>query len=284
MNLDIALLRAFLAVIESGGVTKAAPVLALSQAAVSQQIKRLEEVLECRLFERQGRRLVLAPAGERLQGAAQRLVALNDEVYAGMRTPPFEGEVRFGVPYDLIASFVPPILRRFAKAQPRLRVSLVCEDSSVVRAALASGAVDLALTTETDCGRGGETLRTDRLVWVGVPGGDAHTRAPLPVSLGAPTCLFRPVAIEALARARRDWRAVCKVSRMEPVYAAIEAGLAVAPLLRSSVPERFEILGRAAHLPALPEFRINLYAPARATPAVRDLADHVRQSFSRRVG
>lgn len=281
-NLDIALLRAFLTVLESGGVTKAAPVLALSQAAVSQQIKRLEEVLECRLFERQGRRMVLAPAGERLQGAAQRLVALNDEVYAGMRTPPFEGEVRFGVPYDLIASFVPAILRRFAKAQPRVRVSLVCEDSSVVREALSSGAVDLALTTETECGRGGETLRTDRLVWVGVPGGDAHTREPLPVSLGAATCLFRPVAIEALGRARRDWRAVCEVSRMEPVYAAIEAGLAVAPLLRSSVPERFEILGPEAHLPSLPEFRINLYAPPRASPAVRDLADHVRQSFSGR--
>jgi len=281
-NLDIALLRAFLTVLESGGVTKAAPVLALSQAAVSQQIKRLEEVLECRLFERQGRRMVLAPAGERLQGAAQRLVALNDEVYAGMRTPPFEGEVRFGVPYDLIASFVPAILRRFAKAQPRVHVSLVCEDSSVVREALTSGAVDLALTTETECGRGGETLRTDRLVWVGVPGGDAHTRAPLPVSLGAATCLFRPVAIEALGRARRDWRAVCEVSRMEPVYAAIEAGLAVAPLLRSSVPERFEILGPEAHLPSLPEFRINLYAPPRASPAVRDLADHVRQSFSGR--
>ncbi len=281
-NLDIALLRAFLTVLESGGVTKAAPVLALSQAAVSQQIKRLEEVLECRLFERQGRRMVLAPAGERLQGAAQRLVALNDEVYAGMRTPPFEGEVRFGVPYDLIASFVPAILRRFAKAQPRVRVSLVCEDSSVVREALRSGDVDLALTTETECGRGGETLRTDRLVWVGVPGGDAHTREPLPVSLGAATCLFRPVAIEALGRARRDWRAVCEVSRMEPVYAAIEAGLAVAPLLRSSVPERFEILGPEAHLPSLPEFRINLYAPPRASPAVRDLADHVRQSFSGR--
>src|SRR5258707_15338878 len=98
-NLDIALLRAFLAVIESGGVTKAAPVLALSQAAVSQQIKRLEEVLECRLFERQGRRLVLAPAGERLQGAAPRPGALNDEGYAGMRTPPFEGEGRFGGPH-----------------------------------------------------------------------------------------------------------------------------------------------------------------------------------------
>jgi len=60
----------------------------------------------------------------------------------------------------------------------------------------------------------------------------------------------------------------------------------VAPLLRSSVPDKFEILagqrGRAARLPALPEFRINLYAPPGLNPAARDLADHVRASFSQR--
>ena len=235
-DLDITLIRAFLAVVEAGGVTRAAASLGVSQAAASQQIKRLEEALDCRLFEREGRGLVLAPAGERLLAQARRLLALNDEVWAAMRTPSFEGEVRLGVPYDIIGSFVPPILRRFAKAQPRVRVSLVCEDSTVVRAQLRSGGVDLALTTETDCGRHGETLRTDRLVWVGMPGGDAHLRDPLPVSLGAPTCVFRPVAVEALGKARRDWRAVCEVSRLEPVHAAIEAGLAVAPLLRSSVP------------------------------------------------
>jgi len=73
------------------------------------------------------------------------------------------------------------------------------------------------------------------------------------------------------------------VSRMEPVYAVLEAGLAVAPLLRSSVPDRFAILGREARLPALPEFRINLYAPSGASPAARDLAEHVRQGFSARA-
>ncbi len=60
------LVRAFLAVVEAGSVTRAAAALGLSQAAASQQIKRLEEALGCRLFERQGRGLVLAPAGERL--------------------------------------------------------------------------------------------------------------------------------------------------------------------------------------------------------------------------
>jgi hypothetical protein len=62
----------------------------------------------------------------------------------------------------------------------------------------------------------------------------------------------------------------------------LEAGLAVAPLLRSSVPERFDVLGREARLPMLPEFRINLYAPPGLSPAARDLADHVRASFSGR--
>lgn len=281
-DLDISLLRAFTTIVDAGGVTRAATALGVSQAAASQQVKRLEESLECRLFERAGRRLVLAPAGERLLAQARRLLALNDEVWSSMRTPSFEGEVRFGVPYDIIASFVPAILRRFAKAQPLVRVSLVCEDSQVVREQLAAGKVDLALTTERECGRHGETLRTDRLVWVGVPGGDAHLRDPLPVSLGASTCVFRPVAVDALGKARRDWRAVCEVSRMEPVYAAIEAGLAVAPLLRSSVPERFDILGRDARLPTLPEFRINLYAPPGLGPAARDLADHVRASFAER--
>lgn len=280
-DLETGLLRAFVTVVDAGGVTAAASALGLSQAAASQQIKRLEEMLDCALFERRGRRLALAPAGERLLAQARRLVAQNDELLAAMRTPPFEGEVRFGVPYDIIGSFVPPILRRFAKAQPRVRVSLVCEDSKVVRAALRSGGVDLALTTETECGRHGETLRTDRLVWVGAAGGDAYLKDPLPVSLGAPTCTFRPVAVEALGRARRDWRAVCEVSRLEPVYAVLEADLAVAPLLRSSVPERFEILGREARLPTLPEFRINLYAPPGLSPAARDLADHVRARFSK---
>jgi DNA-binding transcriptional LysR family regulator len=276
----IELLRTFLAVVDSGGVTSAASALNMSQAAASQQVRRLEEMFDARLFERQGRRLVLAPAGERLEAEARRLVAHNDELLAAMRAAPFEGEVRFGVPYDIIGSFVPAILRRFAKAQPKVQVSLVCEDSKIVLKQLRSGGVDLALTTETECGRHGETLRTDRLVWVGAPGGDAYAKTPLPVSLGAPVA---PHLAQRLDRDRSKgagWRAVCEVSRMEPVHAALEADLAVAPLLRSSVPERFEILGRQARLPALPEFRINLYAPPGLSPAARDLAEHVRASFS----
>ena len=184
-----------------------------------------------------------------------------------MRTPPFEGEVRLGVPYDIIGSFVPAILRGFAKAQPRARQSGVRGFQDRARGVEASVA-SISLTTETECGRHGETLRTDRLVWVGATGGDAHLKDPLPVSLGADLRL-PSVAIEALGKARRDWRAVCG----EPARAGLcvpEAGLAVAPLLRSGARTLRNPWARGSPAGA-PEFRINLRPPglsprARASP------------------
>src|SRR6516164_841127 len=80
-DIDIGLLRAFVAVVATGGVTTAASLLNLTQAAVSQQLKRLEELFGTELFERHHRRLALRPNGERLLAHAHRLIALNDEVF-----------------------------------------------------------------------------------------------------------------------------------------------------------------------------------------------------------
>jgi len=95
-DIDISLLRAFLAVVETGSVTKAAGTLNLTQAAVSQQIKRLEELFDTSLFSRANRRLNPTASGERLVAHARRLIALNDEIWTLMRAPEFEGEVRLG--------------------------------------------------------------------------------------------------------------------------------------------------------------------------------------------
>jgi DNA-binding transcriptional LysR family regulator len=197
-----------------------------------------------------------------------------------LRAPAFEGEVRFGAPYDIIGSYTPPILRRFSDSFPTTRVTLVCQDTTLLLADLKAGNIDVALTTELGCGRGGETLRNDRLVWVGARGGNAHTQDPLPVSLGAEACVFRPIAVAALRKARREWLAVCEVSNMEPVRATLEADLAIAPLLSHSVPDSLEILAATRRLPKLPAFKINLYQAANAKPATRAFADHVRRCIA----
>ena len=132
-NLDTAVLRTFLGVVDAASMTSAAAALNLTQAAVSQQIKRLEELFGAQLFERDRRGMKLTHAGEQLFGKARKLVALNDEIFAEMTAPTEEGEVRFGVPYDLVNTYLPPILKNFAKAFPRVKISLVSKPSVILR-------------------------------------------------------------------------------------------------------------------------------------------------------
>src|SRR3712207_7198538 len=114
-NLDTSLLRAFVAVAETAGMTSAANVLHLTQAAVSQQIKRLEEAFGCDLFERDRKGLRLTAAGERLLGRAKRMLAINHEIWAEMTTPDFSGEVRLGIPTDIVHAYLRSEERRVGK-------------------------------------------------------------------------------------------------------------------------------------------------------------------------
>jgi DNA-binding transcriptional LysR family regulator len=282
-DLDLALLRAFTAVVDAGSVTGAARILNRTQAAVSLQIKRLEEALGQTLFERHHKRLVLAPAGEELLGFAQRLVAMNDEVWDRMTTPVFEGEVRLGVPVDLIPAYVPPILRRFNSTWPRVQVSLIAKNSADLLEDMNRGEVDLSLTTDELDDRRGERLKTDKLVWVGAPGGTAHRATPLPVSLGGKNCRFRPIAIDALRKSGRDWRVVLQVANQDAVNATVAAGLCVSLLLEETVPHGLEALNGAAGLPELPKFAINLHLPkAGGNANAEELARHIRAEFAAR--
>lgn len=283
-DIDTALLRAFVAVVETGSVTGAAVLLNLTQAAVSQQLKRLEDLFGTELFERRHKRLTLRPDGERLLAHANKLIALNDEVFGAMSAPAYEGEVRLGVPHDIVGPYLPPILKRFDKAWPRVRVSIKCTTTQQLLEFLRKGKVDLTLTTELRCGAGGETLLRDDLVWAGAIDGAARRRDPLPVSLGDEKCEFRPSVLKALREAGRDWRPVCEVSSMEPLLASIEADLAIAPLLRSTIPHYLAEVGRDARLPPLPKFLINLYLPpARRSDIAVELARHIRQEIAARA-
>ncbi|MGB0696667.1 MAG: LysR family transcriptional regulator [Rhodospirillaceae bacterium] len=283
-NIDTALVRAFVAVAETGGMTQAATLLNVTQAAVSQRIKRLEDLFEQPLFERSSRGLTLTPAGERLIGSAHRLLALNDEVWGMMTSPEFEGEVRLGVPDDLIGPFIPHVLRSFSQAWPKVNVSLVSKTSPVLRTMLANGEIDLTLTTEMDGGPGSETLMTDRLVFVGPRGGSAHTRDVLPIAMGARTCAFRAATLRALTDFGRPWRIVCDdLQSTEITMATVRADMGVMAILTCTVPEDFEILCETDGVPSLPGFRINLYLPLDgANEVAHEMANHIRQMVALR--
>lgn len=282
-EVDLSLLRAFVAVAETGGMTVAGRHLNLTQAAVSQQIKRLEEHFGVTLFDRSQRRLLLTASGERLIGHAERMLAANDELWGLMTSPDFEGQVLLGVPHDIVGPFMPPILRSFSKSWPRVEVTLTCHNTPELLRGLDAGEIDLTLTTEAEVSREGQLLLADRLVWVGAPGGVAHERMPLPVSLGDEKCAFRIAAVRALGATGRDWRFTTAISNIEAQCATLEADLAVSPFLSQTVPERLEILGEASGLPSLPTYFINLYlAPTKPSPIALELSRHIAKHFAAR--
>lgn len=279
-NVDTALLRAFVAVAETSGMTAAGAVLNLTQAAVSQQIKRLEESFDCQLFER-GRSVQLTAAGERLFGKAKRLLALNDEIWAEMTEPVQVGEIRIGIPSDIVTLYLPPILKHLAKTYPKVRPTLVCLSSRQLIEGLDAGAIDIAVVEEqVGASAEGETLATERLVWVGAKGGEAHTQRPLRISFGSPTCVFRPAMVEALRRSDIEWTTVSEVGNNEVSNVTVQMDLAVMAVLASSVPSFVTVLGPETGLPPLPHFAVKLHLPRAGSSIVaQDVAQHVRELF-----
>lgn len=282
-NLDTALIRTFVTVADRASMTAAANALHLTQGAVSQQVKRLEEVLGCRLFERDRSGLRLTRSGERLFGKGKRLLSLNDEILAEMAGDAVAGQVRLGVPYDLVGTLLAPVLKAYAEAYPQVEISLVCASSPELAAALAAGTIELAVIEEPVGRSAGECLVVDRLVWVGAKGGGARSKRPLPVSMVAETCAFRPVVLEALNEHGLAWRTVFENGSIDATTATVRSDLAVTTWLASTVPADLDILANDPDLPSLPNFAINLHLPKHnVAPAVLAFAGHLRDGLARR--
>ena len=138
MNLDR--LTTFLAAAEDLNFTQAARRLHLSQPAVSQQIKELEEDLGVILFERRGRGLLLTPAGDRLRALAQPVLREVRQVRAEMgafRDQP-QGVLRVGASNTPGIYLLPFALGRFSTQWTGVRVSMEVSHPEALWRALAA--------------------------------------------------------------------------------------------------------------------------------------------------
>lgn len=148
MNLDR--LATFLAAADTLNFTQTARRLHLSQSAVSQQMRELEEDLGVTLFERRGRGLMLTPAGETLRARGQALVreagAVRSELEAFRGLA--QGVLRLGASNTLGIYLLPYALGRFSLLYPGIRVSLVVTDVGAILTKLRDGELDAALVEE----------------------------------------------------------------------------------------------------------------------------------------
>ncbi|WP_158966936.1 LysR family transcriptional regulator [Chachezhania sediminis] len=277
-NLDLTTLRSFVAVADTGGVTRAAGYLNLTQSAVSMQLKRLEELLGVDLLDRTGRQIQLTSAGDQLLGYARRMVALNDEAVGRLTDEIYEGEIVIGVPHDIFYPAIPRVLQQFNAAYPRMRVQLLSSYSAGLKQAFQRGECKIILTTEMDAPPEAETLARRPLCWMVAHDGQAARQRPLRMAFSR-HCAFRPQAIAALEQADIPWQMAVDTEFDRAVEATVSADLAVTAMIAGTQPPHLTQLEGTA-LPDLPVQMINMYGgeTVRTRPET-DMAEMLRQNF-----
>jgi DNA-binding transcriptional LysR family regulator len=282
-DLQLDWLRAFVAVVDAGSLSAAAPLIHRSQSAVSVQLMKLEQALGLPVLLRGPRRLELTPSGLELLGYARRMLALHHETLDALRGPQLSGRVRLGVPDDYAGSYLTPLLRGFANRHAGVEIELVCEQSTALIPKVQRDELDLAIVSRDRPSRG-TLLAREPLVWVGAPQHEAWRRDPLPIAAYESGSLARRDALAALTRRRRRHRIVYNSSSLAGQLAAVESGLAVAALTRCSVPPGVLILGDKHGLPPLPSMEVAAFrskASLRA-PAVSALHDEMLRTLTRK--
>ncbi len=284
-TLDIDLLRSFVAIAELRALSRAAERVGRTQSALSQQLRRLEDVLDQPLFQRTGRGVLLTPPGERLLAHAQRILRLHDEALADLSGKGLAGTIRFGCPDDYATVFLPPLLRQFAIQHPHAQVDVFCAPTPRLHERLRKRALDLAIVSVPDArpdepaGEASEPaiVRREPLVWIGYPGLAPADFAPLPLALSDPDTLDHLAAREALQRAGRAYRIAYASSSLAGLTALVRSGQAFAVLTQTAVPPDLAILNGDPALPPLPAVGITLrLAREQPTPLVAAFADHIR--------
>lgn len=278
--LDPDLLKAFLAVAEQRSFTRAAATLNRTQSAVSVQIRRLEERLGTKLFQRTRSGVALTAAGDELLVYARRLLDLNAEAVDALRTRKHDAVVRLGVMDDYGTMLIPPLLARFAKNHPEIRVEIETGLTATMPARLGE-AYDLVIAMHPEGSGNGELLRREQAVWAAAASYPAEAPHTLSVALYPPGCLFRQWAAEALDAAGRPWRLAFVSRTLAAVEAVAAQGLAITVVKAGTLPARLRILSNG--LPPLPAADIRLHRARNLSQPAALLADHLQLGISEPV-
>jgi DNA-binding transcriptional LysR family regulator len=189
---------------------------------------------------------------------------------SALSKPPIAGNIRFGTPDDYALRILPRILGHFALEYPQIEVAVRCETSTRLIAMIEDGSLDLALITRAPGRPAGELIRREPVVWACSARHQTHERDPVPLALFQEDCAMRELAIAALVEAGRKHRLAYSSPNLAALLAVTAAGLAIAALPRSSVPETLRILGPRDGFPDLPEIELAIVKSAGGDRSVKD--------------
>lgn len=279
MDFDPALLRAFVAVHEAGGFTRAAERLHLTQSAVSHQIRRLEEQIGRPLLHRTTRKLLLTEDGQEFLRHAEQILQAQEALTRRFLPSSVSGVVRFGVPENFLGDRLPQLLRRYARDYPQVRLEVAVSVCLDLRAKVEAGELDLAVVMSRLGETSGTVLRRTQFVWAAAEGFDWAPGTSLPLALAPPPCPCRAIAVDAITASGVEWHVGFTSGNQHGLRAAVLAGLAASMIARDEIEPGMKILDGRHGLPPLPEVEFALiWRPGTTLPCARELGRLIVES------
>ena len=253
MNLDLDLLRTFVAVADLNTFAAAAAAVCRTQSAVSQQMQRLEQLVGKELFARHGRNKLLTEHGIQLLGYARKILRFNDEACMSLMFSNLQGVLTLGASDESADTILPFLLNRISSVYPKLALDVSVKRNAFMVEMLTENEVDLVVTThrpgQYDC----LTLRTSPTHWYCAAEYVLQKGEPIPLVLLDDPSPFRDMVLTALNEASIPWRLAYVASTLPAVRAAVKAGLGVTARPVEMMSPDLRVLGQSEGLPSLPD-------------------------------
>ncbi|AIE64832.1 transcriptional regulator LrhA [Enterobacter hormaechei] len=253
MNLDLDLLRTFVAVADLNTFAAAAAAVCRTQSAVSQQMQRLEQLVGKELFARHGRNKLLTEHGIQLLGYARKILRFNDEACMSLMFSNLQGVLTLGASDESADTILPFLLNRISSVYPKLALDVSVKRNAFMVEMLKENEVDLVVTTHRPGQFDSLTLRTSPTHWYCAAEYVLQKGEPIPLVLLDDPSPFRDMVLAALNEAGIPWRLAYVASTLPAVRAAVKAGLGVTARPVEMMSPDLRVLGQSEGLPSLPD-------------------------------
>lgn len=280
-RLDFGQLATFVAIVDAGSITKAAASLHRTQAAVSIQLKKLEEGTGKQLLNRSYNQFTLTHEGEILLSYARKILNLSEEAFNAISDEEVSGVVRFGIPDGYARAYILNSLKQFISRFPKIRIQIKNDNSHNLYQSLREGELDLILATRDPQESGGQLVRREKICWVAAKDYQLDISQPIPLALYEQGCAYRHNIVEKLNQNEKDWFVSFECQGVTGFDIAITNGLAISALSESLVKDEWRVIKPSEGLPDLGEIEIELHmSPGDVSEAVRCFADEIRKQVS----
>lgn len=272
MSLDTVTLQCFLAVAETNSFTKAAERVGRTQSAISQQIAKLENLVEKPLFNR-GKTLSLTTDGELFLSYAKRIYELHRESLDYFKAPEIHGEIRLGLPEDFASMILSDVLVEFGRLHPRVILNVECDLSLNLIDKFNQDKFDLILIkTNSQEDTPVVNIWSEPVEWIGkkelLP--TFSENGVVPLVLSPSPCIYRDNVINSLNRNKIKWRLVYSSPSYAGKMAAVRTGLGITAIQRTLIPPYLERLD-FEFLPSLKDIRVCLLKKNNQSKAIESL-------------